>query len=212
MSGQESFYFSTLPHHPAGCRQTCRTRLSVGKSIEATTPHGPATWLASCVLAVARRFECSEVAQTGYGACASDRRSVGAWTERAPNLRGREGSPWGVAIQDCGCLEGSKKNFSGRNRLCQGVIFDSLVEWDSILLHAVEEWSGSNAAIDGFVIFDLGGCKIAVTAISIRSREKVGSVEGIGGVYSGRAPDLALRSLDSGWLAAHRTKDREISR
>ena len=96
--------------------------------------------------------------------------------------------------------------------LCQGVIFDSLVEWDSILLHAVEEWSGSNAAIDGFVIFDLGGCKIAVTAISIRSREKVGSVEGIGGVYSGRAPDLALRSLDSGWLAAHRTKDREISR
>lgn len=82
--------------------------------------------------------------------------------------------------------------------LCQGVIFDGLVEWDSILLHAVEEWSGSNAAIDGFVIFDLGGCKIAVTAISIRSREKVGSVEGIGGVYSGRAPDLALRSLDSG--------------
>ena len=82
--------------------------------------------------------------------------------------------------------------------LCQGVIFDSLVEWDSILLHAVEEWSGSNAAIDGFVRFDLGGCKIAVTAISIRSREKVGSVEGIGGVYSGRAPDLALRSLDSG--------------
>ena len=82
--------------------------------------------------------------------------------------------------------------------LCQGVIFDSLVEWDSILLHVVEEWSGSNAAIDGFVIFDLGGCKIAVTAISIRSREKVGSVEGIGGVYSGRAPDLALRSLDSG--------------
>lgn len=96
--------------------------------------------------------------------------------------------------------------------LCQGVIFDGLVEWDSILLHAVEEWSGSNAAIDGFVRFDLGGCKIAVTAISIRSREKVGSVEGIGGVYSGRAPDLALRSLDSGWLAAHRTKDREISR
>ena len=96
--------------------------------------------------------------------------------------------------------------------LCQGVIFDGLVEWDSILLHAVEEWSGSNAAIDGFVIFDLGGCKIAVTAISIRSREKVGSVEGIGGVYSGRAPDLALQSLDSGWLAAHRTKDREISR
>ena len=82
--------------------------------------------------------------------------------------------------------------------LCQGVIFDGLVEWDSILLHVVEEWSGSNAAIDGFVRFDLGGCKIAVTAISIRSREKVGSVEGIGGVYSGRAPDLALRSLDSG--------------
>ena len=82
--------------------------------------------------------------------------------------------------------------------LCQGVIFDGLVEWDSILLHVVEEWSGSNAAIDKFVRFDLGGCKIAVTAISIRSREKVGSVEGIGGVYSGRAPDLALRSLDSG--------------
>ena len=91
MSGQESFCFSTLPHHPAGRRQTCRTRLSVDKSIEATTPHGPATWLASCVLGVARRFECSEVAQTGYGACASDRRSVGAWTERAPNHRGREG-------------------------------------------------------------------------------------------------------------------------
>ena len=67
------------------------TRLSVDKSTEATTPHGPATWLASCVLGVARRFECSEVARTAYGACASDRRSVGAWTERAPNLRGREG-------------------------------------------------------------------------------------------------------------------------
>ena len=91
VSGQESFCFSTLPHHPAGRRQTCRTRLSVDKSIEATTPHGPATWLASCVLAVARRFECSEVARTGYGARASDRRSVGAWTERAPNLRGTEG-------------------------------------------------------------------------------------------------------------------------
>ena len=91
MSGQESFCFSTLPHHPAGRRQTCRTRLSVDKSIEATTPHGPASWLSSCVLAVARRFECSEVARTAYGACASDRRSVGAWTERAPNLRGREG-------------------------------------------------------------------------------------------------------------------------
>ena len=34
---------------------------------------------------------------------------------------------------------------------------------------------GSNAVIDGFVTFDLGGCKIAVIAISIRSREKVGS-------------------------------------
>ena len=65
--------------------------LTYDKSTEATTPHGPATWLASCVLAVARRFECSEVARTAYGACASDRRSVGAWTERAPNLRGREG-------------------------------------------------------------------------------------------------------------------------
>ena len=54
--------------------------------------------------------------------------------------------------------------------LCQGVILDGLVEWDSILLHAVEEWSGSNAAIDGFVIFDLGGCKIAVTAILRRSQ------------------------------------------
>ena len=91
VSGQESFCFSTLPHHPAGRRQTCRTRLSVDKSIEATTPHGPATWLASCVLGVARRFECSEVARTAYGACASDGRSVGAWTERAPNLRGGEG-------------------------------------------------------------------------------------------------------------------------
>ena len=91
VSAQESFCFSTLPHHPAGRQQTCRTRLSVDKSIEATTPHGPATWLASCVLGVARRFECSEVARTAYGACGSDRRSVGAWTERAPNLRCREG-------------------------------------------------------------------------------------------------------------------------
>ena len=74
MSGQESFCFSTLPHHPAGRRQTCRTRLSVDKSIEATTPHGPATWLASCVLGVARRFECSEVARTAYGACAKKSR------------------------------------------------------------------------------------------------------------------------------------------
>ena len=78
MSAQESFCFSTLPHHPAGRRQTCRTRLSVDKSIEATTPHGPATWLASCVLGVARSFECSEVARTADGACTSDRRSVGA--------------------------------------------------------------------------------------------------------------------------------------
>ena len=54
-----------------------------------------------------------------------------------------------------------------------------------------------NAAIDGFVRFDLGSSKIAVTAISIRSREKVGSVEGIGGAGSGRAAELALRSLDS---------------
>ena len=65
-------------------------------------------------------------------------------------------------------------------------------------MHAVEEWNGPNAAIDGFVVFDLGGCKIAVTEISIRSRETVGSVEGIGGAGSGRAPELALRSLDPG--------------
>jgi hypothetical protein len=37
------------------------------------------------------RFECSEVARTAYGACGSDRRPIGAWTERAPNLRGTEG-------------------------------------------------------------------------------------------------------------------------
>ena len=81
--------------------------------------------------------------------------------------------------------------------LCQGVIFDGLVEWDSILLHVVEEWSGSNAAIDGFVRFDLGGYNIAVTAISIRSRKKAGSVASIGGAGSGRAPELAVRSLDA---------------
>ena len=91
VSGQESFYFSTLPHHPAGRQQSCRTRLSVDRSIEATTPHGPVTWLGACVLGVARRFECSEVARTAYGACASDGRSAGAWTERGPILRGREG-------------------------------------------------------------------------------------------------------------------------
>ena len=90
MSGQE-ICFSTLPHHPAGRQQTCRTRLSVDKSIEATTPHGPATWLASCVLGVARRFEYSEVMRTAYRACTSDGRPVGARTERAPNLRGTEG-------------------------------------------------------------------------------------------------------------------------
>ena len=77
--------------------------------------------------------------------------------------------------------------------LCQGVIFDGLVEWDSILLHAVEEWSGSNADIDGFVRFYLGGYNIAVTAISIRSRKKVGSVASIGGAGSGLAPELANR-------------------
>ena len=81
--------------------------------------------------------------------------------------------------------------------LCQGVIFDGLVEWDSILLHVVEEWSGSNAAIDGFVRFDLGGYNIAVTAISIRSRKKVGSAASMGGTGSGRAPELAVRSLES---------------
>ena len=91
VSGQEIFCFSTLPHHPAGRQQSCRTRLSVDKSIEATTPHGPATWLGACVLGVARRFECSELARTAYGACASDGRSADAWTERAPILRGREG-------------------------------------------------------------------------------------------------------------------------
>ena len=91
VSGQESFYFSTLPHHPAGRQQSCRTRLSVDRSIEATTPHGPVTWLGACVLGVARRFERSEVARTTYGACASDGRSAGAWTERAAILRGREG-------------------------------------------------------------------------------------------------------------------------
>ena len=41
-------------------------------------------------MGVAKRFECSEVARTAYGAGASDGRSVGAWTERALNLRGRE--------------------------------------------------------------------------------------------------------------------------
>ena len=55
-----------------------------------------------------------------------------------------------------------------------------------------------NAAIDGFVIFDLVGCNIAVTAISIRTREKVGSVEGIGGAGLGRAPELSLWLLDPG--------------
>ena len=91
VSGQESFCFSTLPHHPAGRQQSCRTRLSVDKSIEATTPHGPATWLGACVVGVERRCECSELARTAYGACASDGRSADAWTERAPILRGREG-------------------------------------------------------------------------------------------------------------------------
>ena len=91
MSGQETFCFSTLPHHPAGRQQSCWTRLCVDKSIEATTPHGPATRLATCVLGVARRYEWSEVARTACGASASDGRSADAWTERAPILRGREG-------------------------------------------------------------------------------------------------------------------------
>jgi hypothetical protein len=43
------------------------------------------------------------------------------------------------------------------------------------------------------VVFDLGDCKIEVTVISIRSRETVGYVKSIGGVGSGRAPELALR-------------------
>ena len=42
-------------------------------------------------MGVERRFECSDVARTAYGACASDGRSADAWTERAPILRGREG-------------------------------------------------------------------------------------------------------------------------
>ena len=33
----------------------------------------------------------AEVARTTYGACASDGRSAGAWTERAAILRGTEG-------------------------------------------------------------------------------------------------------------------------
>ena len=61
----------------------------------------------------------------------------------------------------------------------------------------VEEWSESNGVADGLVIFDLGEFKIAVSAISFRSREKVGSVEAICGAGSGRAPELAVRSLDS---------------
>ena len=91
MSGQETFCFSTLPHQPAGRQQSCWTRLCVDKSIEATTPHGPATRLATCVLGVARRYEWSEVARTACGASASDGRSADAWTERAPILRDREG-------------------------------------------------------------------------------------------------------------------------
>ena len=98
MSGQETFCFSTLPHHPAGRQQSCRTRLCVDKSIEATTPHGPATRLATCVLGVARRYEWSEVARTACGASASDGRSADAWTERAPILRGREGVKDGTVI------------------------------------------------------------------------------------------------------------------
>ena len=42
-------------------------------------------------MGVERRCECSELARTAYGACASDGRSADAWTERAPILRGREG-------------------------------------------------------------------------------------------------------------------------
>ena len=64
-------------------------------------------------------------------------------------------------------------------------------------MHAVEEWSGSNDDIDGFVRFDLGAYNIAVTAISIRSRKKVGSVASMGGAGSGSASELAVRSLDS---------------
>ena len=42
-------------------------------------------------MGVERRCECSELARTAYGACASDGRSADAWTERAPILRGGEG-------------------------------------------------------------------------------------------------------------------------
>ena len=91
VSGQESFCFSTLPHHPAGRQQTCRTRLSVDKSIEATTPRGPATRLGACVVGVGRRCEWSEVAPMTCGARMSDGRSADGRTARAPILRGREG-------------------------------------------------------------------------------------------------------------------------
>ena len=67
----------------------------------------------------------------------------------------------------------------------------------SLNRHADGQWSESNADIDGFVRFYLGGYNIAVTAISIRSRKKVGSVSSMGGTGSGRAPELAVRSLDS---------------
>ena len=119
MNGQESFCFSTILHHPAGCQQSCRTRLSVDRSIEATTPHGPDTWLGACVLGVARRCECSEVARTAYGACASDGRSAGAWTERAPILRGREGVK---LIGVCGLIAGGGEPSDDRDRATVGTV------------------------------------------------------------------------------------------
>ena len=105
---EASLCFSTPPHYPAGRRQTCRTRLSVDekeKSIDSQLRHTEVTepasghiglhvHVASCILGVgvwqgglsARRSRRQPTA-----ACASDGRSVGAWTERALNIRGREG-------------------------------------------------------------------------------------------------------------------------
>ena len=66
------------------------TRLCVACQGETMRPRGPATWLAACVLGVARRCECSDVAWMAYRACANDGRRRATMDGALANLRGPE--------------------------------------------------------------------------------------------------------------------------
>ena len=91
MSGSKSLQFCIHPYHTVPCRQGHPTRLCVACQGETMRPRGPATWLAACVLGVARRCECSDVAWMAYRACANDGRRRATMDGALASLRGTEG-------------------------------------------------------------------------------------------------------------------------